>query len=140
MKTRKFECPFCDYPVELPEENAKGEIHCPSCSRFFDPAVFTGPVPAAPMKKRTTQELAAEFEKQDRKDERAAIRQQAAIVTLVAILLAAVGGCFLFAALRDCATLEPYLNPLVIGACLLMCAIGLYLVAQVIHIRANTHR
>jgi len=42
MNIVKIECPKCEQPIELPEADARVQVHCPSCKAHFMPEIKSG--------------------------------------------------------------------------------------------------
>ena len=116
----KFNCPACGQKIEATDEVQNQRLKCPSCDNEFVP---TAP-PLMPKK----------FSKVDD------IRNTAGNFRAFAIFFAALGflilGCQFFAAFM--ASVD--VRWCVVGVLLLTTSFWFYLIAQIMHIRANTHR
>jgi hypothetical protein len=133
----KFACPHCQQPMEG-EDTLYGQfINCPGCLRDFapiapaSPAITAKPAPRPP--------AAAQLDLRDRVDD---LRRQGSAFTAVAVILFALAAFICFATFithlgdsdHDSAT------GYIASGSLLSLSLWLYLVAQIIHIRANTEK
>jgi len=136
----KVECSHCGQTLEGPDELASVRLlDCPTCGNSFKPVL---PLPSA------TKEMSELAAAQALRVESAKIRKRARETTCAAIFLAALGLLGIFAALSSISSAmessdtNAHASPadwIFAGACF-GSALALYLIAQVIHIRANTHR
>ena len=165
----RFECPACSQPVEMELSQAKRGLNCPGCFKFFTPKEVTAercqkcgspkiklndnwvwceqcsryshqitpPAPASSFSATT----AAILERDGRAaaDRQKQIRGHAKFLEIVAIIFAAIGMLALLLAgvALDGHNAVPYFiicGSAFGGAC------WLYLIAQIIHIRANTEK
>ena len=121
----RFECPVCSQPIETDEATARSGVVCPGCGQGFIPDGYK------PAERAGMTSLDRELQRR-----RAKIQAQARSFTRLAVAF------FLLAALLAFCALVldwPSKTWLVAGS-LLGVALWLYLVGQVIHIRANTER
>lgn len=135
MNVIKVQCPFCAQPVELPRADAERGLNCPSCFRFFQASDRIAPDEAP----RPAGSHPPELSLPQRCEK---IRRQAnffcgfALIWLIGAALALLIG------------IEHGLHtsddiggvPLIVMCSFLVTAFWCYLVAQIIHIRANTEK
>ena len=119
----KFNCPTCNHSLISEEKAASIGVVCPQCSTGFVPEKFdfAEPAPAPSVSKRPT-----------RAD---SIRNTADNFSACATILIILGIVALLGAFFTGSFMAGY-----IGASLFATAFWSYLVAQVIHIRANTEK
>jgi hypothetical protein len=122
MNPVRFECPKCQQPIETDEVTARNGVRCPGCGTGFVPEGFrhvaAAPAAAVPAGRR--------------------LAIQAAALGNVAFLLASVGLIalmFCLLALNDHPQQMPLLT-IVLSAGFFGAAFWVYLVAQLVHIRA----
>ena len=127
----KIICPHCQSEKEPPVGTA-GMLRCPDCGQWFpeikalaeSPIEKTEPVlmvPRVPTKIARLHERGDDFCK------------VAAAVLVLAVLLFGVG-------LIKCLNQQPYLTEFVLAGALVSVSVWLYLIGQIIHIRANTEK
>ena len=134
----RIECPFCDQPIEYPASQPKQEIHCPGCQRLFTPEVTD------PSSKTGPASLPKDKETLPREQRAAVIHRRANQLTFVAMICFGIGLLLmLIGVARDISSLGdsgiPFGNLMATGSCW---SIGFWLsiLAQIMHIRANTEK
>ena|ERR1700722_1351262 len=125
MKIERFDCPYCKQPIETDAETARRGLNCPTCFKFFQPDI-PNPKINTPTRSETTQK-----EK---------LKERAHLLSGLS-LLAFVLGCFcLFLTLLYYISPDNGMNCMYAVYILIGSAIYLWLMAQLIHIRANTEK
>ena len=140
MKEIHFDCSKCQRPMAGPEDLTYTEVTCPDCGEKFYPAVKATTVPytiverpAAETPQQKAAILQARAAQADAKD-RDAIRSQAESFIGAAILTVVLGVVAIFIGIvGDGLVWMAYLGSGLVGI-----GCWCYLVAQIIHIRANT--
>ena len=140
MKNVIVECPACDQPIETTKEAARAGILCPACGMGFVPDKF---------RESINPEWLSEVKPSpaiESQNQREKIREQARGFVMISILIFFIGVLFLFGGIYDSIGALNGGDAPGGGLCwiLMSAAFGLafwlYLVGQVIHIRANTER
>ena len=135
----RFECPRCKEPMKADwERPASGDatlpvIDCPVCKLNFEPAGWVEIPPLAP----PPPTVAPPSPEKLLLEERAHIRSVAQFFYLLTAICILIGGAVLISGV----TSNPIsLAAVVTGGSFLSAAIWFYLIAQIVHIRANTHK
>ena len=126
MSAIKIECPHCQQPMEMPEADAFQGVNCPSCYKFF--RMVIPPATATP-----AEEFAIRLKKEATKLRTAAdnFRGLALASSVIGILILGICAIETF---NDSTSFLGWLA----GGALIGMAFWFYLIAQIIHIRANT--
>ena len=120
-------CPDCQTALE---ENSAGLLRCPGCNQLFNPSDFANPAPESqavpgienlPSRKQRLERTAHGF-------------------TVIAGLLAALCVVGLFIGLLNIAANEPAAWPWWFAGACTAAAAWLFLIAQIVYIRANTEK
>jgi hypothetical protein len=128
MNIIRLECPSCQQTVELPEAEARRGLTCPSCFKFFTPALPPAPTPAQ-------QQILENFQKPAAQKTRALAEN---IGTLAGLCLVADVLVLIASGIQSIN--GPATAGWIGGGALLGAAAWLFVVAQIIHIRANTEK
>ena len=132
MSEVKFDCPSCGQPIETAEVEARRGLNCPSCYKFFTPKI-----PASAPEPNAIPDVEAKHLAK-LKNRREQIRTSAELCSLFAKITFFLGLASLVISLF---VVFGEGNPtigFILGASLIGTAFWLYLIAQIIHIRANT--
>lgn len=119
----RLECPACQQPMEMGIDEARRGVVCPACAEFFAPALpAAAPVAAVPTSGQKS------------------IRNTADNFRAFALLSGLAGLCVLGASVIALINDSHFIGGWIWAGSLISTSLWLYLIAQVIHIRANTHR
>jgi DNA-directed RNA polymerase subunit RPC12/RpoP len=141
-----FDCPKCKRPMTGDKALLGEMINCPDCGEPFfptprkpapTPEPKPAPKPESAAQNEISQELARRWEAQMRSQK---IRNCAESFAAIAAIVCVVGVLTLVAAICNSIAGESAGTAYIIGASLIGAASWLYLVAQIVHIRANTEK
>jgi hypothetical protein len=124
MKEVRLECPKCGQPVETDEATARRGIACPVCGRNLTGPQFKGP----------------ETGETELKSRRGTIRRRAADFVLWGIILFILSFFIAFGSMCTAITGDGCEAGFITSGVLTGCSLWLYLIGQIIHIRANTEK
>ena len=115
-------CPDCQSPLE---ENSTGQLHCPGCQQLFDPHDFTE---------------AAQSEQARAAAKKQALENTARGFTVAAGLSTALSGIGLAIALKNILDKEAEAWPWWFAGACLAGAAWLYIIGQIVYIRATLEK
>jgi len=119
----KFECRHCSQPIEAPDEMSGMEVDCPGCAR------------KVVVREKKNSGVMALIHRSRAEN----IRRNANILSAIAGLLAILGMLDVILSIIAIKSGEAGWSLLSVGA-LFGAALWFYLIAQVVHIRANTEK
>jgi hypothetical protein len=129
MKTERFDCPYCKQPIETDAETAQRGLNCPSCFKFFQPDI-----PKVEIKKTVN------VPKPQLSSEAAKLKDWADTICLLSLWALGIGCFCLFLTLLYHINPDNGVDAMDAVYILFGTAIYLWLMAQLIHIRANTEK
>lgn len=118
----RIECPACQQPMEMDIDAARKGVICPECSEFFVTAL---PAQAGAAYAHTQKRVAA-------------IRNTASNFRAFAMICGLIGMFVMGATLVSLINGESHPSGWILSSAMIGAALWLYLIAQIIHIRANT--
>lgn len=141
MKTSpeaKFDCPFCSQSIEMPLNEAARGLNCPSCSKFFRP----------PFKSDEATDTATQAVLRDLADARkdniafrqTTIRMRAWNFTWVSIASFLIGVIIALVSAYNAISGNSAGSGFIVAGSFVGIGAWLYLIAQLIYIRANTEK
>lgn len=145
----KFECPGCGQPMEGESEAEFQQCKCPTCGNEFFPKSIKilptenpgkNPMPKSTLEspKNPASAGSAQVQAWKLNHQRDAIRRTANGFTYVAVLFAILGLVAFLIALLGMGDVQAGIGPWFACAGFWGSALWIYLIAQIIHIRANT--
>ena len=140
MKTEfRTVCPACQQPIEMPLAETSRPVSCPACQHFFTPLP---PDPRPPGIRLSPEkiELVEKLRADELKQHIAKIRRNASVFTGLAAFFGFMATLMFVLALIAALARETSGPPSVVVGGLSGIALWLYLIAQIIHIRANTEK
>ena len=144
----RLRCPKCDRPMFVEKKALLQEfVNCPNCAASFPPAPARAPakpgdwtVEVVPGATAPSPALAAEALSRAVEQRAEKIRHQAEFFTTVAILFSGVGVLVAFGSAGYSISIGGAGNGFIVAASLIGLSLWFYLIAQIIHIRANTEK
>lgn len=127
----QFECPKCQRRMSGDQALINELISCPDCGEVFQPS----PNKTTPLKANTLLQQTSQVSGRS-----GAIRFQAQVFILAAVIIFGAGFLAGFFALLKYVASEDASGSLIIAGSCAGIALGLYLIAQVVQIRANTEK
>ena len=137
MKEIHFDCPACGQPIFTDLSTAIKSVACPACAHVFNPRSLPVPEPEGSVPDSETTKEVLEEQARQRAEK---IHGQANSLSLIAGCCTSFGIMILLACMGLVFTGTSCFLGWIVASSLIGTGFWLYLVAQIIHIRANTER